>query len=167
MTAPTVVIGRAQDNGIDPQAILAIDRACFAQGTVNVAAELERPWSQVWVAREATSPEPRAFLLAWLVVDELHLLSVATLPDHRRKGMARALLERAIAFARRERVRTILLEVRRSNSAAIRLYRAFGFSAAALRPRYYADNFEDAVEMSLTLDPSTGTILTGEDAVSI
>jgi ribosomal-protein-alanine N-acetyltransferase len=167
MTAPTVVIRRAQDNGIDPQAILAIDRACFAQGTVNVAAELERPWSQVWVAREATSPEPRAFLLAWLVVDELHLLSVATLPDHRRKGMARALLERAIDFARRERVRTILLEVRRSNSAAIRLYRAFGFSAAALRARYYADNFEDAVEMSLTLDPSTGTILTGEDAVSI
>jgi len=167
MTAPTVVITRAQDNGTDPQAILAIDRACFAQGTVNVAAELERPWSQVWVAREATNPEPRAFLLAWLVVDELHLLSVATLPNYRRKGMARALLERAIDFARRERVRTILLEVRRSNSAAIRLYRTFGFSAAALRPRYYADNFEDAVEMSLTLDPSTGTILTGEDAVSI
>jgi ribosomal-protein-alanine N-acetyltransferase len=167
MTAPMVVIRRAEDNGTDPEAILAIDRACFAQGTVNVAAELDRPWSRVWVARDATSVEPRAFLLAWLVVDALHLLSVATLPGHRRRGMARALLEHAIDFARRERVRTILLEVRRSNAAAIRLYRAFGFSAAALRPRYYADNLEDAVEMSLTLDPSTGAILSSEDAVSI
>jgi ribosomal-protein-alanine N-acetyltransferase len=57
--------------------------------------------------------------------------------------------------------------VRRSNAAAIRLYRAFGFSASALRPKYYADNLEDAIEMNLVLDPATGEIVIGEDAVSI
>jgi ribosomal-protein-alanine N-acetyltransferase len=162
-----IVVGPAKNNGQDPEAILAIDRACFAQGTVNVSAELERPWSRVWVVRENGVAEPRAFLLAWLVVDELHVLSVATLPLFRRQGMARALLEHAIEFAREQKVRTILLEVRRSNAAAIRLYRAFGFSATALRPRYYADNFEDAVEMTLLLDPATGAIVAGDDAVSI
>jgi ribosomal-protein-alanine N-acetyltransferase len=160
-----VLVSLAQNDGRDPEAILAIDRACFAQGTVNVGAELERPWARVWVVRDEGAP--RAFLLAWLVVDELHVLSVATLPAFRRRGMARALLEHAIAFAREQKVQTILLEVRRSNAAAIRLYRAFGFSATAVRPRYYADNFEDAVEMSLVLDPATGTIVAAEDAVSI
>ena len=161
-----VFVRPAEPGGTDPEVILAIDHACFAQGTVNIAAEFERPWSRVWVAGEGND-EPRAFLLAWLVVDELHVLSVATLPESRRRGMARALLERAIAFARENDVRTVLLEVRRSNAAAIRLYRAFGFSASALRPKYYADNLEDAIEMSLVLDPATGAILPAEDAVSI
>jgi ribosomal-protein-alanine N-acetyltransferase len=163
----SIVVSPAEDNGTDPEAILAIDRVCFAQGTVNVAAELERPWSRVWVVRSDGEPEPRAFLLAWLVVDELHVLSVATLPAFRRQGMARALLEHALRFAREQKVRTILLEVRRSNAAAIHLYRTFGFTAAALRPRYYADNFEDAVEMSLVLDPATGAVVANDDAVSI
>src|SRR2546430_7119784 len=95
----------AEQSGSDPETILAIDRSCFAQGTVNVAAEFERPWARVWVAGESEGSEPRAFLLAWLVVDELHVLSVATLPEFQRRGMARALLERAIAFARESDVR--------------------------------------------------------------
>src|SRR5260221_3191282 len=166
--APPVVVNLARDNGTDPTAILAIDAACFADGTVNVAAELERPWSRVWVARTGDeSSEPRAFLLAWLVVDELHILSVATLPAFRRQGMGRALLAACIDFAREKQVRLVLLEVRRSNSAAIRLYRSFGFATVTLRPHYYADNAEDAVEMSLELDPMTGAIVPLEDAVSI
>jgi ribosomal-protein-alanine N-acetyltransferase len=163
-----VVVNLARDNGTDPEAILAIDAACFADGTVNVAAELERPWSRVWVARRGDgSSEPRAFLLAWLVVDELHILSVATLPAFRRQGMGRALLAGSLEFAREKQVRLVLLEVRRSNSAAIQLYRSFGFATVTLRPHYYADNAEDAVEMSLELDPMTGAIVPVEDAVSI
>jgi ribosomal-protein-alanine N-acetyltransferase len=163
-----VIVNLAKDNGTDSDAILAIDRACFADGTVNIAAELERPWSQVWVARLGDeNSEPRAFLLAWLVVDELHILSIATLPAFRRQGLARAVLSRCLDFAKERKVRLLLLEVRRSNSAAIRLYRSLGFAAVTLRAEYYADNAEDAVEMSLELDPVTGAILPTEDAVSI
>ncbi len=162
------LISPARNDGVDAEAILTIDGACFAESTVNIAAELERSWAHVWVARldDATS-EPRAFLLAWLVGDELHVLSVATLPGFRRRGLARALLEHALAFARERKVRIVLLEVRRSNRSAIRLYRAFGFSATRVRPRYYADNGEDAIEMALTLDPVTGQALLGRDEVDI
>jgi ribosomal-protein-alanine N-acetyltransferase len=163
----SIEITPARDNDTDPEVILAIDRASFAQATINIAAELERPWSRIWVAKENGRSEPRAFLLAWLVVDELHVLSIATMPGFRKRGMARALLEQAIEFAREQQVRTILLEVRRSNAAAIRLYRGFGFVASAVRPGYYADNLEDAIEMSLALDPATGAIVAGEDAVTI
>jgi ribosomal-protein-alanine N-acetyltransferase len=165
---PTAVITPARDDGSDPEAILAIDRTCFAQSTVNVTAELERPWSHVWVARIGSEDsEPRAFMLSWVVADELHILSVATLPEFRRQGLARALLEYAIGFSRIRKCRSILLEVRRSNEGAIRLYRAFGFSAIGIRPRYYADNFEDAIEMILTLDPVTGNVVPGQDEVRV
>lgn len=161
-----IEITLARDDGVDAETILGIDRACFAQGTANFAEELRHPWSRVWVARPAGQDrEPRAFLLAWLVVDELHVLSVATLPAFRQQGFATALLERAVEFAREYHVRVVLLEVRRSNVEAIRLYRRFGFSAVGLRPSYYVNNLEDAVEMSLVLDPATGAIVPGHDEV--
>lgn len=162
------VITPAQNDGADPEAILTIDRACFAQSTVNVEAELERPWAHVWIARQGSeTTEPRAFMLSWVVADELHILSVATMPGFRRQGLARALLDYAIEFARLRKIRAIFLEVRRSNVGAIALYRAFGFSAIGIRPRYYADNFEDAIEMILTLDPITGNIVPGQDEVRV
>ncbi len=165
---PGFVIGFTnRDSGRDTDAVTAIDRACFTDGTVNVVAELERPWSKVWVARAEESSEPRAFLIAWLVADELHVLSLGTLPAFRRQGMGSALLRHALGFARENGVRLVLLEVRRSNEVAIALYRSLGFSATAVRPHYYADNAEDAVEMSLELDPATGAIQPGTDGVSI
>ncbi len=165
---PAFVIGFAErDDRRDADAVAAIDRACFTDGTVNVAAELERPWSKVWVARPGERSEPQAFLIAWLVADELHVLSLATLPVFRRKGLGSALLRHALVFARENGVRLVLLEVRRSNAIAIALYRSLGFSATAVRPHYYADNAEDAVEMSLELDPATGAIRPGADGVSI
>ena len=43
------------------------------------------------------------------------------------------------------------LEVRRSNAAALRLYRRFGFRAVGVRPNYYAEDQEDAIVMLLDL----------------
>jgi ribosomal-protein-alanine N-acetyltransferase len=158
-----IVIADAQDDPHDVDAVEAIDRACFAQNTVTVSAELDRPWAELWLARLGEGSPPVGYLLAWHVADELHVLSVATLPAHQRQGVGRALLAHAIAFAARERVRLILLEVRCSNSRAIELYRSLGFGVVGTRPRYYADNFEDATEMSLELDPETGTIAGPKD----
>jgi ribosomal-protein-alanine N-acetyltransferase len=153
-------------SGVDGEAILAIDASCFAHPTVNVAEELERPWARVWLARLTEDDDKaRAFLLAWLVADELHILSVATLPAARRRGLATALLEHALGFARERHVGLVLLEVRRSNAEAIRLYRRLGFSAVGLRERYYVDNQEDAVEMRLVLDPTTGAVVSESDQV--
>jgi ribosomal-protein-alanine N-acetyltransferase len=127
--------------------------------------ELARPWSRLWVAREEGEP-PVAFLIAWHVADELHVLNVATRADRRRRGIARALLDEAIAYARTRGVKHVLLEVRRSNRAAIALYRAVGFFAMGVRARYYPDD-EDAVEMVLLFDPETGSVLAHADEVRL
>jgi len=108
-----------------------------------------------------------SILIAWHVADELHVLNVATAPLLRRRGIARALMEEALLYSSREHVRILLLEVRRSNRAAIKLYRGFGFTALGVRPAYYADNDEDALEMILALDPESGRVLPGRDEIRI
>jgi ribosomal-protein-alanine N-acetyltransferase len=127
--------------------------------------ELARPWSRLWVAREADD-QPIAFLISWHVADELHVLNVATRADRRRQGIARALLDEAVGYARTRGIRHVLLEVRRSNRPAIALYRGVGFFAMGVRARYYPDN-EDAVEMVLMLDPDTGSVVAHADEVRL
>jgi ribosomal-protein-alanine N-acetyltransferase len=131
----------------------------------QLRAELARPWSRLWVAREPGTGTV-AFAITWHVADELHLLNVATRADRQRRGFARALMERVIGYAREKRVKHVLLEVRRSNRAAIALYRVVGFFAMGVRRRYYPDD-EDAVEMVLMLDPETGEVVAHRDEVRI
>ena len=127
--------------------------------------ELARPWARIWVARD-DDEAPIAFLIAWHVADELHVLNVATRVDRRRRGIARALLDEAVAYARTRGIKHVLLEVRRSNRAAIALYRTVGFFAMGVRARYYPDDV-DAVEMVLLLDPKTGSVLAHADEVRL
>jgi ribosomal-protein-alanine N-acetyltransferase len=127
--------------------------------------ELSRPWSQAWVIR-GEGARALSFLVAWHVVDEVHVLNVAVDPAHRRQGMGLALVAQVISFARQNRARLVLLEVCRSNLGAIRMYRAAGFVATGFRHRYYSDG-QDAVTMELMLDSRTGDILERTDKVSL
>jgi ribosomal-protein-alanine N-acetyltransferase len=130
----------------DVGAVVAIDSsATHAQ----LAEEIVRPWSRIWVAREDDGA-PLAFLLLWHVVDELHLLNIATRADRRRGGIGRALMETMLAYGREHDARHVFLEVRRSNAPAIALYRKLGFEQLGVRARYYPDG-EDALEMVLRL----------------
>jgi ribosomal-protein-alanine N-acetyltransferase len=131
----------------------------------QVRDELARSWSRLWVAREEGEGVV-AFLVAWHVADELHVLNVATRVDRRRRGIARALMDEVLRYARSKRVRHVLLEVRRSNRPAIALYRAVGFFAMGVRARYYPDE-EDAVEMVLVFDPETGEVVAHHDEVRL
>jgi ribosomal-protein-alanine N-acetyltransferase len=135
----------------------------------DLRAELLRPWSRLWVAREAAPDEGVGVvgvLVAWHVADEIHILNLVTRVDRRRRGIARALLHEAIAYARPARAVRLLLEVRPSNRAAIILYRTVGFYAFGVRARYYPDD-EDAVEMVLTFDPTTGRPESRPDEVRV
>jgi ribosomal-protein-alanine N-acetyltransferase len=132
----------------------------------QIREELARPWARLWVARgERGAPHAVAFLLAWHVADELHVLDVATHPELRRRGYGRALMQQSLAYAREHTIRHVLLEVRRSNGPAIRLYRDCGFFAMGLRKKYYPDD-EDAVEMVLVLDDK-GEVEHRPDEVSV
>jgi [ribosomal protein S18]-alanine N-acetyltransferase len=155
-------IGPIREDEIDQ--VTEIDRDSFSRGTdaaaVDIREEAARPWSLVWVARE--NGAPIAYLVAWHVADELHLLMIATHPEARRRGVGRALVEQLIEAAYDKKIMHIFLEVRRSNAAAIALYRAFGFYLLSTRKGYYADG-EDALEMALALDPPARNILPGVD----
>ncbi len=88
------------------------------------------------------------YLCRWLVAGESHILNVATHPDFRRCGVGTALLAEAVAEARARNASLMILEVRRSNLEARRLYRRFGFEERRLRRNYYGPG-EDALVMEL------------------
>ena len=116
--------------------------------------ELGREWAHLSVAKEQAPSGGFvvvAFCNYWLVHDEVHLLNIATHDSVRRQGVGRELLRHIIDFAVDHRCRYVTLEVRKSNAAAQGLYEGAGFQAVGLRPRYYADNKEDAVIMLLEL----------------
>lgn len=80
---------------------------------------------------------PHAFALGRAVAGEAELLTIATDPDHRRLGHARACLNAFMAEAHACGATRIVLEVDCDNPAAIALYRAAGFEAVGTRPAYY------------------------------
>lgn len=119
-------------------------------------AELGREWARLVVVKEeseAGQSKVVAYCNYWLVHDEIHLLNIATHEASRRRGLGRELLSHIIAFGQQQSCRYVTLEVRKSNMAAQALYQGAGFQAVGLRPRYYADNKEDAVIMLLDLSP--------------
>jgi ribosomal-protein-alanine N-acetyltransferase len=85
------------------------------------------------------------------VAGEAHLANIAVAPAHRRKSVAKHILNHILQFARRQGCGLILLEVRPTNTAARRFYEQAGFSELYRRPEYYHDPVEDAVVMSLPL----------------
>ena len=80
-------------------------------------------------------------------VDAWHVMNVAVAPSHRRRGIARTLLDNLFAQTAGDGRRGYTLEVRVSNTGAIKLYEALGFRARGVRRGYYTDNREDALIM--------------------
>lgn len=116
--------------------------------------ELALPHARLRVL-EASGDAGRAiagFAVWWHVVDEVHLLNIVVAPEWRRRGLARRLMDALVADALEAGARTIELEVRAGNAAAIGLYAAYGFDTLGRRKRYYADG-EDAVLMERVLHP--------------
>lgn len=83
---------------------------------------------------------------AQVLEPEAEILSVGVHPDFRRQGIARQLLIEC--FARIRAVKTVYLEVRRSNFPAQALYTSFGFACCGIRKSYYEHPVEDAIMMS-------------------
>lgn len=136
----------------DLDAIEVIERASFPRPwpRSTFEAELARDVGRLVVARREAVI---GFINYWLVAGELHVLAVATHPDERRRGVAAALVDHALAEARGTGCTLATLEVRRGNRAAIALYERAGFRTVHVRQRYYEDNNEDALVMLSELAP--------------
>lgn len=137
----------------DVDEVVVIEQLCFSAPWPREVflEELGRDWANIDMLRIVADGPVVAFVNYWIVEDEIHILNVATRPQNRRTGLARQLLEHVIARAHERHCRAITLEVRRSNFAALHLYRKQGFRPSAVRPKYYEDNDEDAVLMDLKL----------------
>ena len=84
-------------------------------------------------------------------VDEGQITNVATHPDFRRKGFARAVVDALIRYAKNNHLDSISLEVRESNASAIALYSSFGFKVEGKRKDFYTKPTEAALVMVLRI----------------
>jgi [ribosomal protein S18]-alanine N-acetyltransferase len=149
-----------------PAAAVEIRRLIYADLPQVVAIErraFTTPWSLAMFVLELSKPsgiclaaEVENELVGYLICSRYdtvwHVMNVAVDPDRRRRGIATALIGALL-----ERVgedAQVTLEVRKSNTGALALYERFGFRSAGVRPRYYADNGEDAVIMWRTTVPA-------------
>jgi ribosomal-protein-alanine N-acetyltransferase len=133
----------------DMAEVMAVERAAYAQGWPATAFEREltqNPMARYLVLRG--EERIAGFAGLWLMVDEAHVVTVAVLPDERRKSYGAALVHGLLNVAIEHGMALATLEVRESNEAARALYRKYGFYEVGLRKRYYADNHEDAVIMT-------------------
>ena len=125
---------------------------------VAAVAELERqnfsePWPEIAVRGELTNKlalwlvaledgEVVGYVGSQTVLQEADMMNIAVADTHRRRGIARALVEELI---RQLDAYQLSLEVRSSNAPAIALYEALGFVQVGLRKNYYRKPKEDAL----------------------
>lgn len=104
------------------------------------------------VSREET---PQGFAMAWAAAGDAELLTIAVVPEARRRGVGAALLSAAGVAAHARGAVTMHLEVAEDNAAARALYERLGYEAVGRRPAYYARESRrvDAVLMTRRLAP--------------
>ena len=85
----------------------------------------------------------------WIMLDEAHIISIATRGTYRRRGIGELLLISVIDMAMQLKANVVTLEVRVSNMSAQALYEKYSFRKVGLRRRYYSDDGEDAFIMTV------------------
>ena len=131
--------------------IAALEKLCFSD-----------PWSENSIAYELTSRlsywlvavengEVVGYIGSQSVLGESDMMNVAVHPDHRRKGIAEALVLALAKDLKEQDNVCLILEVRVSNTPAIALYEKLGFTQVGRRPNYYRNPKEDALILRKTL----------------
>ncbi len=122
-------------------------------------ASFPSPWTE-WMFRSQLSLDNIALNLVlvseeeiigyaanWIVEDEIHLLSIAVMPEKRRQGYGRRILDAVIERGKSKGGCQVILEVREGNEGAQKFYEQYGFHHIGKRRGYYIDTGEDAIVM--------------------
>lgn len=133
------------------------------EADLSQVAELEKccfsdPWSYHILESGLHSPydvyyvwEQESKILGYctlrILAGEGEIQRIAVLPQHRRLGLGRKMMEAMLKHSRENQAEAVSLEVRAGNTAARRLYESYGFAAEAVRKGYYHNPTEDAVIM--------------------
>lgn len=141
-----LVIRKGLSKDIDDIAML--EQVCFPT-----------PWSRDAVAYEINENKMATYIVAelagkvvgyigfWAVIDHCQINNIAVSPLYRRQHIAQILIQTAIDSVKAAGVLSFTLEVRKSNEAAISLYKKCNFIENGVRKGYYEDNGEDAIIM--------------------
>ena len=129
--------------------VAALEQICFAHPWSLAAfeSELHNPLAVYFVA--LAGEDVAGYAGMHNILGEGHITNIAVNPKRRRSGIARALLDTLIDFARLHNLTLLTLEVRASNAAAIALYEGAGFAEVGRRIAYYDAPREDALIMTL------------------
>lgn len=91
------------------------------------------------------------YISFYTIIDETEIVNLCVLPEYRRAGIARALVNGAIDMSRSLGASKLMLEVRASNTGAIKLYEGFGFFPVGVSKNHYSSPTEDAILMNSEL----------------
>lgn len=144
----------------DLDAVLAIDLESFSHPWTRRMYEddMRQPHSRIWAAKRPDGATV-GYCAVWIVAGELHVNNVAVGAAWRGRGIGTALVEHAIAVAAGSGASVALLEVRRANREARRMYERLGFVEHAVRRGYYDDPPDDALVLTRpiqTIGPRPG-----------
>ena len=122
--------------------VAALEKLCFSDpwSEKSVAGELSNELALWLVALEGG--EVVGYVGSQTVLQEADMMNVAVADSHRRRGIARRLVEELI---RQLDAYQLTLEVRQSNLPAIALYESMGFQQVGLRKNYYQKPKENAL----------------------
>lgn len=145
----------------DLQSVLQINRVCLPENYTDVFfIDLHQRFPETFIVAEEGGKIVGYVMcrievgLASLSLGGLirkgHVVSIAVLPQGRRKGAAQALMNKAVEGMRYYKAKQCYLEVRVSNTAGVALYKKLGFEVSRTSNGYYSDN-EDAYVMTKTL----------------
>lgn len=146
---------------------MAADGSDLAQMADIHALSFARPWNEAdidrllagkgvksFVARIEGEASAGAvgFIITRIAADEAEIISIATNPARRRKGIARELLHAAIRELQRDRIARLFLEVDEKNTPALGLYRKLGFRQVGQRKGYYGSGKDASSALVMELD---------------
>ncbi len=152
----------------DIRAMVAIERASFSDPWTHaaIASTLRYDHMRVLIAEERGggvgepagvgdgAGRPLGYVVAMVAGPEAEIADLAVSPEARRRGIARALIDRLLADLEAENVAAVFLEVRESNQPARALYESRAFRAIGRRRGYYRLPVEDALLLKRELGPT-------------
>ncbi len=115
-------------------------------------AELVKPESTLWVLTDdETDSEISGYIVYRVLFESFEILNLAVSLSARGLGYGKLMVRKVVDQAIRQGAKKIILEVRKSNQAAIQLYQKTGFETVQVRKNFYS-NGEEAYHMELKLD---------------
>ncbi len=139
------------------EGVAELERLCFAEPWSQQALALLLQGKNLGVVALDEQGTPIGYGGLLTVLDEGQITNIAVHPDHRKKGIGKAILEELINESRKRDIRELSLEVRQSNLPAKALYQSHRFEIAGVRKGFYRHPTEDGLVMILSLDIDTPT----------